>query len=111
MVPDGHVMPQPPQFTLSVTVFAQYAVAPEPHVMSPPPHVVVHVPPLQTCPEAQPVPHAPQFELSVWRSRQMPEQLVRPAPQLTWHVPAEQIVPLGQTLPQLPQLSRSVDRS
>ncbi len=59
--PAGQIVPQPPQFALSVCVFAQYAVAPAPHSKRPPPQVVAHAPAEHTWPAGQMVPHAPQF--------------------------------------------------
>jgi hypothetical protein len=44
----------------------------------------------QTLPEGQVRPQAPQLALSLARSRQVPEQLVKPAVQLTVQVPPEQ---------------------
>jgi len=56
------------------------------------------------------VPQPPQFDRSLVRSRQTPEQFVRPVAQVSVHEPAEQIWPAAQTVPQPPQLSRSVMR-
>jgi hypothetical protein len=57
------------------------------------------------------VPHAPQFPLSVERSRQVPAQLVVPPPQVTAQRPIEQSWPAGQAVPQAPQCSLSAPRS
>ena len=53
-------------------------------------HVTVHTPAEQSCPEAHARPHAPQFAVSLVRSRHTPEQFVVPDTQLTVHTPAEQ---------------------
>ena len=53
----------------------------------------------------------PQLALSLWVSRQVPEQSVRPEPQVTWQRPAEQIWPAAQRVPHAPQLPLSVWRS
>jgi hypothetical protein len=53
----------------------------------------------------------PQLLLSVWRSRQTPEQLVVPATHETEHVPAEHTCPEAQVRPHAPQFKRSVWRS
>ena len=52
-------------------------------------HVTVHTPAEQTWPLAQTRPHAPQFAVSLVRSRHTPEQLVVPDTQLTVQTPAE----------------------
>ena len=52
--------------------------------------VTTHALAEHTWPEAQTVPHAPQFELSTRRSRHVPEQLVKPVVQLTLHTLPEQ---------------------
>ena len=49
--------------------------------------------------------------LSVWRSRQTPEQLVVPARHETWHMLPEHTVPEAHARPQAPQLLLSVVRS
>ena len=65
-----HVVPQVPQFALSLRPSAQYETgAPEPaslpsHVSKPEAHVVEQVPLEQTCPAAHVVPQVPQFALS-----------------------------------------------
>jgi hypothetical protein len=51
-------------------------------LVSPVAHVTTHVLPEHTVPAAHARPHAPQFALSVVRSRHVPEQFVRPAPQV-----------------------------
>jgi hypothetical protein len=50
--------------------------------VSPVPQVTVQTLAVQTVPPGQARAHAPQFALSVVRSRQVPEQFVRPAPQV-----------------------------
>jgi hypothetical protein len=57
---------------------------------------VEHALPLQTWPAAQAVPHAPQFALSVVRSRHTPLQFVSPAPHETTQDPPVQISPAAQ---------------
>ncbi len=53
--------------------------------MSPAPQLVWQVPALHTVPAAQAIPHVPQFDWSVVRSRQLPLQLVVPVAQVVWH--------------------------
>jgi hypothetical protein len=71
---------------------------------------VVHVPWLQTCPEAQALPHLPQLRRSDCRLTQDPEQSVWPLGQdpSVLHLPEAQGWPEGQTLPQEPQLLASL---
>jgi hypothetical protein len=70
-------------------------------------HVSEHVPPPQTVPATQAVPHLPQFALSVLVSTQAPLQSVEPAPQEKPHVLLLHTSPVGHLLPQEPQLSES----
>ena len=63
----GQVFPHAPQLALSVWKLAQYASAPVPHIMRPPPHVAAHAPFEQTVPASQVVPHATLLALSVWK--------------------------------------------
>ncbi len=53
----------------------------------------------------------PQLRLSVWVSRQTPEQSGRPAAQERVHAPLEQTLPAGHARAQAPQLPLSVARS
>ncbi len=72
-------------------------------------HVVVQMPAEQTVPAAHPWPQDPQWLLSVWRSRQVPEQTLWPTGQT--QLRPEHNVPLEQALPQAPQFVLSVARS
>jgi hypothetical protein len=88
-------VPHDPQFELSVAKFAQYAVAPVPHWLSPLPHVVPHTPAEHIWPAAHVVPHAPQFALSVMKFAQYavvpaPHRF-KPDPHVAPHAPAEHI--------------------
>jgi hypothetical protein len=74
----------------------------------PAPHETAHVPALHTCPAGHALPQAPQFALSVARSRQVPPQLVSDVPQNTSQRPSVQTCPAEHTLPQVPQFSLSI---
>jgi hypothetical protein len=64
--PALHVLPQVPQFVLSVWVLAQYGAPPSGvHVVSAP-HVRLHCPPVHIFPGSHVLPQVPQFVLSVW---------------------------------------------
>ena len=102
--PAGHVVPQLPQFTLSVVVFAQYgAPASAPHVVSDPEHVFAHTPAEQTWPDAHAFAHEPQWPVSEAVLTQLEPHCVVPPPQSSAQVPSEQTLPTGQTTLQLPQ--------
>ena len=62
-------------------------------------------------PEEHAVPHAPQWLLSLCRSRHTPEQSVSGEPHDTAHVPAEHTCPAGHRTPHPPQFVTSVARS
>src|SRR5205085_2620588 len=125
--PATHTRPpapaQPPQLSRSLVVST--------HLPEPAGHSVVPgVPITLQCPETQCVPErqallpapleavvqAPQLASSVFRSRQLPEQLVRPGMHSVVHCPGAPVVgglhtlPCAQTLPQVPQLLRSLER-
>jgi hypothetical protein len=79
VVPEAHVLPQPPQFWLLVLRLAQtplQSVVPAGHA---------HEPPLQTRLPEQICPQKPQSFFSVCRSTQLLPQRARPLPQLTTH--------------------------
>ena len=66
-----------------------------------------------SCVGLQRVPHAPQFDGSVWRLKQLPEQTVWPMMQSEQCVKppdVEHRMPDGHAFPQAPQLLRSVVR-
>ena len=58
---------------------------------------------LHTSPGAQAAPQAPQFKLSVLRSRQTPLQSVSPPPHETVQMPRLHTSPAAQEMPQDPQ--------
>jgi hypothetical protein len=64
------VVPQAPQFELSLVKFAQYAVAPVPQRFDPALQVTPQMPPEHVWPATHVVPHAPQFALSVMKFAQ-----------------------------------------
>jgi len=102
-VPAVQVVPHPPQFDVSVSVFTQRV----PQGVVPGGHA--HMPLAQVCPAGQAVPHAPQLPPSVWRFTQLPLQSVVPAPQEVRQAPLEQIWPVAHALPHAPQLATSVN--
>jgi len=57
-----------------------------------------------------PVSHAPQFDLSLWRSTQAFAfgQNVSPPRHVGWHDPFEHAIPDGQTSPHAPQFALSL---
>jgi hypothetical protein len=65
-LPGSHAFLQTPQFALSVFVSVQEACpSGVVHRVCEAMHFVLHLPPEQTSPIAQTLPHAPQFALSV----------------------------------------------
>ena len=106
----SHVLPHDPQFPRSVWVFTH---APPQMSGSADGHAVPHVPLLQVAappagPAGQTCPHAPQFDVSLVRLTQLPEQFVSPAGHSITHTPAEQGSPAGQAWPHAPQFCGSV---
>ena len=67
------------------------------------------MPPEQTFPPVQEVPHLPQFLASFWKFTQLPLQSVRPRGQ-DWHVLLTHAWPVGHFVLQAPQFVASVDR-
>ncbi len=78
-----------------------------------PPHVslggpaVTHAPAMQFCPARHARPQAPQLELLLDRSTQLPPQNVVPPGHVLTHAPAEQAVPAPHARPHNPQLALS----
>jgi len=94
--PEGHAMPQPPQWYALFVVSTQAL----PHLVSAAPQLLWQLlPPLQTCPEAHMVPQPPQLLASA--GTQVSPHAMRPA--LHWHLLAWQLWPAPQALPQAPQ--------
>jgi hypothetical protein len=62
----------------------------------------------QLCPDAQTLPHAPQFALLVARFTQVPLQRVSPVAQGVRHTPSAQVCPLLHARPHAPQFAALV---
>jgi hypothetical protein len=131
-LPGVQMVPQAPQFALSVCWFAQYGTP-----ASTPPSVVpastppsggvghsesgaaqpgTHEPAEQMRAAGHAAPHAPQFASSVWVSAQYAAppsraQSDEPVGHVPTHEPATQAWPEAQTLPHRPQFVGSVVRS
>jgi hypothetical protein len=107
--PAPHCVPQVPQFDGSVCVFAQRAVLPLPHSMTPVPvHDAWHPPPLHTEPEPQMVPHVPQLRGSLCVSTHAaPQADSAGSVGVQRHMLATQISGALQTVPHVPQFFES----
>jgi hypothetical protein len=101
---ERQLLPQPPQFALSVLVSTQKPL----QSMKPETQLVLHVPPEQAVGPRQRLPQPPQLALSVLSSTQLPLHSVSPPMQLWPQLPAEQTRSPEQWFPQLPQLALSV---
>jgi hypothetical protein len=104
-----HVLPQLPQFELSLVV-SMHAVTPASvgQLVRPVPHAVPHMPIEQACPAPHALPQPPQFAGSTWVSTQLMPHWVVPPPHAAAHEPAEQTCPALHTVPQAPQFCGSV---
>ena len=101
--PIGQTLPQVPQFSLSVSVVAQYGPASPTQSDWPIPHDDVQLPLTQTEPSAHVTPHLPQLFGSTFVSKHELPHCVVPGPQLVAQLPAEQTKPPLHTVPQAPQ--------
>ncbi len=106
-----HVVPQAPQLAGSMAVLAQYCDVPVPQVASGDAQVAPQWPSEHNWPVGHTLLHAPQLALLVFRSAQVPPQLVSPAPHETTHIPPVHEWPAAQALPHMPQFCSSVMRS
>ena len=93
----AQLLPQAPQFALSVFRFAQEV----PHLVSSVGHCAAHEPRVQTWPAAQEAPHEPQWFTSLVVSTHAPLQLV--LPKAHEQLPPVQVAPPWQVVPQAPQ--------
>ena len=93
-------MLQAPQCLL----FTEASTQSPPHSVRPVWQVTAHLPPEQTCPALQELPHRPQCLTSVLVLTQVPRQLVSPLWQETTQPPDLQISPALQVALHLPQL-------
>lgn len=101
-----HVIPQSPQFAMSVEVSTQ---EPEQTFFGSGVHVEAQLPAAHEVPAPQTVPHLPQLLPSVSRFTHLPPQSSFPIGQR--HDPPTQLFPVSHTFPQLPQLLESLDVS
>jgi hypothetical protein len=109
--PAVHLVPQAPQFVLSVFVSTHVPVPPVGvHSVRPFWQVSEHLPPPHTVPAAQSVPQAPQFALSELVFTHDWPQSVEPGPHAVVHWPPLHTCVEVHAVPQAPQLFESLWR-